>query len=143
VADSARITFSWQTHPGGTPTPGLRELGRRILGAVGVGGEVSVLVCSDATIQSLNRQFRRKDHATDVLSFPSGEMLPEGSILLGDVAISLETARRQAGEAGVSLQHELGRLLLHGILHLCGYDHEADDGEMERMEGQLRQELLS
>ena len=139
-----RIAFRWQRHPGGRPTAWLRVLARRSLERLGVrNGEVGVLVCDDATIRRLNSHFRRMDRATDVLSFPGGFEQPDGPTYVGDIAISLETARRQAAEAGVAPERELGCLLLHGLLHLCGYDHEADEGEMEALERRLRRELLS
>lgn len=101
-----------------------------------------MLVCDDATIRTLNRRFRHKDAATDVLSFPDGTALPDGGLYLGDVAISLDTAGRQAAERGVPLVRELELLLLHAVIHLAGYDHESDAGEMERLEKALRRELL-
>jgi probable rRNA maturation factor len=87
---------------------------------------------SDREMRRVNRDFRGKDKTTDVLSFP-GE---EGH--LGDVMISVPTARRQAAEAGHGVDRELKVLLLHGVLHCMGYDHETDQGEMERLERRLR-----
>ena len=87
----------------------------------------------DARVRALNRQYRRKDAPTDVLSFPAEE---KGQ--LGDVVIAVGVARRQAREAGHSLQTELRVLALHGLLHLLGYDHEHDDGRMARLERRLR-----
>jgi probable rRNA maturation factor len=104
--------------------------------------EVGVLLCDDATIRSLNREFRGKDRPTDVLSFPAGFAQEDGPPYLGDVAISLETAAHQAAEVGVATETELRTLLVHGILHLAGYDHESDDGEMARLEATLRRELI-
>lgn len=100
-------------------------------------------MCDDETIRSLNRHFRRQDRITDVLSFPSGEPQPDGPPYLGDVAISLETAGRQAGKRGHSVQRELEFLLIHALIHLCGFDHETDRGEMDRLESELQRELLS
>jgi len=105
-------------------------------------GEVGVLVCDDATIRALNRQYRGKDRPTDVLSFPAGAAAGDSAPYLGDVAISLEAARRQAAERRVPVERELALLLLHAVIHLSGYDHEADDGEMARLEAGLRRELL-
>ena len=104
--------------------------------------EVGVLVCDDAEIRGLNRRFRSKDTPTDVLSFPGGFTEPDGVPYLGDVAISLETAERQAAEAGVPVERELEVLLLHAIVHLCGFDHENDGGEMAALEERLRRELI-
>ncbi|MGC1781938.1 MAG: rRNA maturation RNase YbeY [Acidobacteriaceae bacterium] len=98
-------------------------------------GEVAVLFTSDREIRRLNRTFRHKDAATDVLSFPA----PDGpQNIAGDLAISLDTAARQAKRLGHPLQVELKILLLHGLLHLAGYDHETDAGEMAAREDQLR-----
>lgn len=106
-------------------------------------GAVSVLLTGDAQIRELNRRFRKKDKATDVLSFPAvPELLSNGNAkgqLAGDLAISVETAIRQATEMGHSLEAELKILLLHGLLHLAGLDHERDAGEMRRKENRLRQ----
>ncbi len=138
-----RIAFRWQRHPGGRPTEALRAMALEVLARLGVQrGEVGVLVCDDATIRHLNSHFRRKDRATDVLSFSGGFDQPDGPPYVGDIAISLETARRQASEAGVTPEREMQQLLLHGLLHLCGYDHEADQGEMEALERRLWRELL-
>jgi probable rRNA maturation factor len=96
-------------------------------------GHVTLAIASDARVRGLNRHFRRKDYATDVLSFPSDE--PNH---LGDIVIAAGVARRQARAAGHSLQVELRVLALHGLLHLLGYDHERDDGRMARLERRLR-----
>ena len=95
-------------------------------------GTVTVAIVSDARVRALNRQFRKKDTATDVLSFPAEE--PR---YLGDVVISSGLAARQARAAGHSLATELRVLALHGLLHLLGYDHERDDGQMARLERRL------
>jgi probable rRNA maturation factor len=96
-------------------------------------GTMTVAIVSDARVRALNRKFREKDKATDVLSFPSEE---PGA--LGDVVISSGVAARQARAAGHSLATELRVLALHGLLHLLGYDHERDDGQMARLERRLR-----
>lgn len=83
------------------------------------GAELSVLLCDDAFIRDLNLQWRQKDQPTDVLSFPMGD-----DVVLGDIVISLDTARRQAEERGHDLPTELRVLLVHGLLHLLGHDHE-------------------
>lgn len=115
----------------------LREFLQRARQATGLQGDVSVLVMDDAGIRRLNREFRRKDQATDVLSFPA----PPETGAAGDLAISLETAARQAVVLGHPVNVEMKVLLLHGLLHLAGYDHETDDGEMRRRETRLRREL--
>ena len=108
--------------------------------AAGLAGSVSVLLAEDEQIRRLNREFRGKDKATDVLSFPAGEGAGRTRIA-GDLAISVETAAREAEKRGHSLDLELRVLLLHGVLHLAGYDHETDSGEMERKENTLRKKL--
>jgi probable rRNA maturation factor len=130
-----------------------RALRRRALGvflreaalAARLTGDVSVLLTGDREIRRLNREFRHADKATDVLSFPacrpSGSTVRgegSGSELAGDVAISVQTAARQAKDAGHALFVELQILLLHGVLHLAGFDHETDRGEMARKEAALR-----
>ena len=107
-----------------------------------VSGPVSLGVrfTSDRELRRLNSTYRGKDCSTDVLSFP-GEETPEGRHL-GDLAISVPTARRQAAAAGHGVERELQILLLHGLLHCLGYDHEADDGRMERLEARLRRRWL-
>ena len=96
--------------------------------AVGLRGEVDVLLANDRTVRRLNREFRGKDKATDVLSFPAAEEV--SGEFAGDLAISYETAARQAKGQGHSLRDEVRVLLLHGLLHLSGMDHEVDGGEM-------------
>lgn len=99
-------------------------------------GEVNVLIAGDAELRRLNRTFRRKDRPTDVLSFPS---IVDGEA--GDIAISAQAAARQARGLGHSLPDEIKVLVLHGVLHLAGYDHEEDAGEMARKEQRLRRRL--
>jgi probable rRNA maturation factor len=140
---SVKVSFRWQRHPGGRQTEALRGLVVAALERLGVmAAEVGVLVCDDATIRTLNRHFRDKDRPTDVLSFPADFLQPDGLLYLGDVAISLETAARQAAEGRISVDRELRVLLLHGIVHLCGFDHESDRGEMDGQEARLRRELI-
>ena len=112
----------------------------RARAAVGLEGTVDVLLADDATLKRLNKAYRGKNKATDVLSFPAAdEMVAEG--VAGDLAISLETAAKQAAYYGHSLTDELRILLLHGLLHLDGEDHETDEGEMAAREAELRQTL--
>jgi probable rRNA maturation factor len=96
-------------------------------------GEVTVALISDQRMRTLNRAFRGKDYATDVLSFPVRD-----ATFLGDIAIATGVAQRQADEAGHSVATELRVLALHGLLHLLGYDHDRDDGQMRRIEARLR-----
>ena len=142
MADRLRVTFRWQKRAAGPLTAGLRALALAALRRIGRhDAEVGVLICDDTTIRSLNRHYRSKDVATDVLSFPAGFAQPDGPLYLGDVAISLDTAQRQAAAAGVAVDRELRCLLLHAIIHLCGFDHEADEGEMSELETTMRREL--
>lgn len=107
------------------------------------GAELSVLLVNDRRMRMLNRQYRGKDKTTDVLSFAmrEGEQMPGEPMLLGDVVISLPTAGRQAAEKGHPLEREVAILLIHGILHLLGYDHEQGEREARRME-RLERKLL-
>jgi probable rRNA maturation factor len=124
-----------------TKRPRRRELSRflrKTIETIELGGEVSVLLAGDEAIRKLNLQYRHKNAATDVLSFPAAATA-EG--VAGDLVISVETALRQADERGHALEMEIKLLLLHGLLHLAGYDHETDDGAMRRKEMRLRREL--
>jgi probable rRNA maturation factor len=122
------------------PTP--RTLARFLSAAqaaVRLRGQVTVLLTTDAAIRKLNRQFRGKNKTTDVLSFPAEGLGAQG--IAGDLAISVTTALDQAAEQGHSLSTEIKVLILHGLLHLAGYDHEVDDGKMARRERLLRAKL--
>lgn len=131
--------------PGSSALTGdLERVAGHLLKAFGLDeGELSVVLCDDPFIHPLNRDWRGKDRPTDVLSFAQreGEEADEDDPVLGDVVISVETAARQAAERGHSLEHELRVLLVHGVLHLLGYDHE-DDEEAEEMEA-LERDLLA
>jgi probable rRNA maturation factor len=107
--------------------------------AVGLKGEVSILLTSDRKMRQLNRTFRGKDKPTDVISFPAMEAVSRE--LAGDLAISVEIAAANAKHFGHSTQDEVHVLILHGLLHLAGYDHENDQGEMARREQRLRVKL--
>jgi probable rRNA maturation factor len=141
----------------GVAAPGLAAWLRRVAPAR-ARGMVSVALVSDSRVRQLNKTYRRKDYATDVLSFPntpppprtrwtqrikpvSAAVSPASSVVecfLGEIVIARGVARRQAREAGHSEQTELRILALHGLLHLLGYDHEHDDGRMRRVERRLR-----
>jgi probable rRNA maturation factor len=106
-----------------------------------VRGEVAIALAADQHLRKLNRQYRGKDYATDVLSFPADDVRPKGGPrFLGDIVIATGVARRQATEAGHAYATELRVLALHGLLHLLGYDHEdpGDYGRMARAEARLR-----
>jgi probable rRNA maturation factor len=100
--------------------------------------ELSVTIANDRRLHVLNRTYRGKDRPTDVLSFPYDD---DGGPI-GDVIISIDRAAAQSSERGHDLQRELELLALHGTLHVCGYDHETDDGEMDRLERRLRRRLV-
>jgi probable rRNA maturation factor len=123
----------------GLSRAGLTRFLRVAQDAVGLRGEVDVLLADDRRLRRLNREFRGKDKATDVLSFPAVDEVAGHHA--GDLAISLETATRQAQEHGHSLRDEVRVLLLHGLLHLSGMDHETDRGEMAAREMELRTRL--
>jgi probable rRNA maturation factor len=127
----------------GLSAAGLTRFLGRARRAAGVTGEVDVLLVGDRTLRRLNREFGGKDKATDVLSFPAGAsaVFFAERELAGDLAISLETAGRQARAYGHSLEEEVKVLLLHGVLHLAGMDHETDSGEMAAREAELRAKL--
>ena len=109
----------------------------KALDAIGKhGSSATVAFVSDKSIRKLNQQFRQIDKATDVLSFPADE-----ETNLGDIAISLDRAAVQAKDNGLTFENEIAQLILHGLLHLSGYDHETDSGEMNRLELRLRKKL--
>jgi probable rRNA maturation factor len=106
--------------------------------ALEVEGEVSLVLTGDRSLRVLNARYRGKDKPTDVLSFPADG----GEAGLGDIVISVETAERNARALRRTLPRELDVLALHGFLHVLGYDHETDDGTMDRLEARLRRRLL-
>jgi len=106
--------------------------------------ELSVALIGNAEMRKLNARYRNKNYPTDVLSFPAAQDMPEGVRLLGDVIISVDKAKEQARERGRSLDEEMTTLLIHGVLHLLGYDHERsvkDARIMGRLEEKLYREL--
>lgn len=110
---------------------------------VAAGTGMTVGFVSDRVMRELNRRWRDKPGTTDVLSFRAeqNEFERAEGLRLGDVVISVEQAARQAREHGMEFEAEVAQLILHGTLHLCGYDHETDDGEMNRLELRLRRRL--
>jgi probable rRNA maturation factor len=120
------------------PAGRLRRVLEGAATALGVRGELALVLGGDRALRTLNARYRRKDRPTDVLSFPAGG----GEAGLGDVLISVPAAERNARRLGRSLESELQVLALHGFLHIVGYDHETDDGEMERLEARLRRRLI-
>lgn len=139
-----RIQFNWERRPKRPAADALRSLVEACLERLGDEAcEVHILVTGDDRIRDLNRDYLGHDRATDVLSFPDGDVLPSGQRFLGQIVVSLDTARRQADEAGLPEIQELSELVIHGLLHLLGYDHSSDQGDMNRIELKLRGELLS
>jgi len=104
---------------------------------------VTIVFVSDAAIKKLHRQFRGKNYSTDVLSFPTKaeDFESDNQSHLGEVVISVERAAAQAKENGLTFSNEVEQLILHGLLHLSGYDHDTDNGEMSRLELRLRRKL--
>jgi len=127
---------------GSVATAGLEAAAGRLLALLGREEcELSILLVDDAHMRHLNREWRGKDRPTDVLSFPQLETDEEGcaddeEVVLGDVVISMDTACAQASAGGWTLEEELNRLLLHGVLHLLGYDHENGGEEERRMKAE-------
>jgi probable rRNA maturation factor len=122
------------------------------LGAIGRSGtNLTVAFVRDRFIRELNKKFRGSNQTTDVLSFPAEDddqnaggvnFIGAGATHIGDIVISTDTALRQANEAGHPFSREVDELVIHGVLHLCGYDHETDNGQMNRLELKLRSKLL-
>jgi probable rRNA maturation factor len=134
------VEVEMRSSASGAPPPA--RVRRVLSGAAGaLGGErheVSVYFCGDRRMAGLNRRWRRRNGPTDVLAFPAEE---SDARFLGDIVISVPFATRQARRHGESPSREIDRLLLHGYLHLLGYDHETDHGEMEALEATLRRRL--
>ena len=122
----------------------LDRLARAILSDVReASAELGILLVGDQRMRSLNRQYRGKDRSTDVLAFAMREAPHSSADLLGDVVIAVPTAVRQAKQGQRSLDEELAVLLVHGILHLCGYDHERSEKDARRMQRRERMILRS
>jgi probable rRNA maturation factor len=122
----------------------IAEFARKVLIALRVDDdiiEVSIAVVDDAAMRTLNRQFRKQNKTTDVLTFPADASDADPNATgrpLGDIVISIDQARRQATDQRHSLATEVRYLILHGILHALGYDHETDEGEMNALEVKVR-----
>ena len=123
--------------------PPLQQFYERVRRELGFAPEsVTVQLISDETMSRLNQTFRKKRGPTDVLSFPAnGSPAAQGAKYVGDIAISPETARRNARRFSRSFPMEMRILILHGMIHLAGFDHETDHGEMDRLERRLRKRL--
>jgi probable rRNA maturation factor len=129
--------ITYRRKPASLDAKSLESFAELLRAQVARGRSFHCRISNDAELQALNAQFRRKDYPTDVLSFP----LDGAQQTLGDIAISLDRARAQAREWGHSLDGELRILLLHGLLHLTGLDHESDSGQMKRTEMRWRKKL--
>jgi probable rRNA maturation factor len=129
-------TVTFRRVPASLRRPPIQRFARELQRALAKGKPFDVLITGDAELRRLNRDFRGKDYATDVLSFPS--VHPSS---LGDLAISLGRARAQARQYGHSTEQEVQILMLHGVLHLTGLDHESDTGCMARAEKRWRARL--
>lgn len=124
--------------PDGVRGAALRTFATKAQRAIGLRGEVTIFITGSDELRELNRRYRRKNEPTDVLSF---EISPKQASLAGDIAISAEIAAANAAELGHTTEVELKILILHGLLHLAGYDHERDKGEMRAREADLRLKL--
>ena len=129
------IIFEKSIH--GVRRPGLERFARRAQKLARTAGDVDILIAGDRRLRQLNRRFRGNDKPTDVLSFSRNSDERQG----GDIAISADHVRRGARLHGHSAQDELKILILHGMLHLAGYDHASDQGQMARLEARLRRRL--
>lgn len=124
------------------------QIGQAVLARVAADASTATITfIRDRAMQQLNRDYREFDKPTDVLAFAYHEQMSDNEPdhspdFLGDVIISVETAARYAREQGISFETEINWLVIHGLLHLAGYDHETDNGEMRRLERRLRKELL-
>ena len=105
--------------------------------------EVTIVFLNLKQMQQYNKKYRKKDYATDVLSFPVNEYDEDDKYYLGDILICIDKARENAEAAGHLVDKELQVLTLHGILHLMGYDHETDHGEMDSLESKLRKNVIN
>jgi probable rRNA maturation factor len=132
------IYFRSEVKRSGVDTRALKTVARKLLREVDEAkSAISISLVDDAEIQTLNREHRGKDKPTDVLSFPLDPSADVPERLLGDIVISIDTARRQAADYDAPLQNELYRLLIHGVLHVLGHDHE-DSEERQAMEAEER-----
>ena len=134
-----RPTIILKRRAPGVSEPRLEMFATQACRVLGIRGAVTVLIAGNRELEALNQRFNGKRHPTDVLSFPAPAFTPD---FAGDIAISLDIATHNARALRHSVADELRVLILHGILHLAGYDHESDHGEMARKELTLRKRLL-
>lgn len=134
---SEQTSLLFRVPASGVSRRSARRFATRLASEVARGGAFGCLITSDAELRRLNREFRKQDRATDVLSFPA----PKANGFLGDIAISYPRAKEQAAEYGLAVQQEIEILMLHGLLHLMGMDHQKDRGQMARAEKKWRAAL--
>jgi len=134
---SEQTSLLFRVRAAGISRRSARRFAERLASEVAGGRTFGCLITTDVELRRLNRKFREQDHATDVLSFPAAN----ANGFLGDIAISYQRAKEQSAEYGVTIQQELEILMLHGLLHLLGLDHETDRGRMARAEAKWRAEL--
>jgi probable rRNA maturation factor len=132
--------ITYRRKPATLDAESLQSFAEILRSRVARGREFHCLITNDAELRSLNARFRGKDYATDVLSFLYGNANAAG-LSLGDIAISIQRARAQAREWRHAIEDEIGVLMLHGLLHLLGMDHESDSGQMKRTEIRWRRKL--
>jgi probable rRNA maturation factor len=130
-------TLLFQSATPGLSRRGLRAFAKRLASEVAGGRAFCCCIARDKELRRLNREFRKQDDATDVLSFPA----PAADGFLGEIAISFDRARQQAAERRHGVSQEIKILMLHGVLHLLGMDHETDRGRMARAERKWRASL--
>ena len=136
--EGSSVTF--RRVPASLRRAAIESFARRLQKEVAKGRPFDAVITGDADLRRLNRNFRGQDYATDVLSFPTPPQAGSGPFL-GDIAISLGRARAQAREFGHTIEQEVRILMLHGVLHLLGHDHESDSGAMARAEKRWRAKL--
>lgn len=145
-AETRQVDLIWDVDEDEPPQLNLSQFIDTLCERLGLDGvEVSVLITTGEKLAQLNHQYRHKNHDTDVLSFPAPAGAHGQSPLrhLGDIAISLDRARDQANQIGQSIEAEIRFLCLHGLLHLLGYDHETDDGEMMAYQAEIKADLAA
>jgi probable rRNA maturation factor len=130
----------------------LQKVWNTITGSIEISGakqtEVSVVFLNQEQMKKYNQKYRKKNYSTDVLSFPADDLragtpAPQEDWYLGDILLCIDKAQENAAMAGSTIDRELQVLLLHGVLHLLGYDHETDHGEMDALESKLRKRLIN
>ncbi|CAM2006058.1 rRNA maturation RNase YbeY [Acanthopleuribacter pedis] len=142
ITEARQIDYQWEADDSEPPDARVLPFVHALFDRLSLDtGELSILVTDDASVHRLNVAYRNKDRTTDVLSFPAPAPLGDGPRHYGDIVIAAGQCKRQAEEIGQPAAVELRFLILHGFLHLLGYDHETDDGEMLALQDQLKGEL--